>query len=410
MAGPIETLTTLNGNFKYVYGDNVVKVKPEDIFFLEDIPFEQKARLGRQFLIPVALVLPQSFSMTSSANTLNLNVSVSGTWKEAAVDGYQSILRDQMSYVAASRAASSKSAFKNETQIMVETVRTSHMMKLETLMLYGQSGLGVINAVAGDVLTMETANWGPGIWTGNETMRVEIRSAAGVFKKIATLLTIDLDARTITLNAGEGAGLVATDVLYFENCYGNEYAGIHKILTNTGTIFGIDSSVYNMWKATSYSAGNATLTFEKVIRAAAQARPKGARGKIKLYVNPKTFADLENTIEAGATSNRRVDSTYSPNIIERGTQNLKFYGAGGIIEVQVHDIVWEGYAYGLIQDGCWMRVGSTDTTFEIPGQPGNYFIHLQQQAAYELRSWADFAPFCSRIGGNFVITNIVNTP
>lgn len=408
MAGPIETLGTLNGNFKYVYGDSVVKVKPEDIILLEDIPFEQKARLGRQFLVPVALTYPHSLSMTSSANVLNLNTSVAGTWKEASVDGYQSILRDQMSYIAASRAASSKAAFKNETQIMVEFVRSSHMIKLEVLMLYGQSGLGAVTSVATDTVTMTTAQWGPGIWTGSEGMRVEIRTAAGVFKKIATIVTVDLDARTITLSAGEGAGLVATDIFYFENCFGNEFAGIHKILTNTGTIFGIDASVYNMWKSTSYSAGAATLTFEKVIRAAAQARPKGARGKIKLYVNPKTFADLENTIEAGGV--RHADQSYSPNIIERGTQNLKFYGAGGIIEIQVHDIVWEGYAYGMVQDGSWMRIGSTDTTFEIPGQPGNYFIHLQQQAAYELRSWADFAPFCNRIGGNFIITGIVNTP
>jgi len=408
MAGPIETLGTLNGNFKYVYGDNVVKVKPEDIILTEDIPFEQKARLGRQYLVPVALVYPQSFSMTSSSNVLNLNTSVAGTWKEANVDAYQSILRDQMSYVAASRAASSKAAFKNETQIMVEFVRSSHMIKLEVLMMYGQSGLGVVSTVATDTLTMTTANWGPGIWTGTEGMRTEIRTAAGAFKKIATIVSVDLDNRTITLSAGEGAGVVGTDVLYFENNFGNEFAGIHKILTNSGTIFGIDASAYNLWKATNYSAGAATLTFEKVIRAAAQARPKGARGKIKLYVNPKTFADLENTIEAGGV--RHADQSYSPNIIERGTQNLKFYGAGGIIEIQVHDIIWEGYAYGLIQDGSWMRIGSTDTTFEIPGQPGNYFIHLPQQAAYELRSWADYAPFCQRIGGNFIISNIVNTP
>lgn len=407
MAGPIETLTTLNGNFKYVYGDDVLKVKPEDILFLEDIPFESKARLGRQYLVPVPLVMPQSFSMGVSTVALNLNVSVAGTWKEASVDGYQSVVRDQMAYATASRAASSKAAFKNETQIMVEFIRTSHMMKLETLMLYGQSGLGVVGAVAADTITVSLPTWGPGIWTGAETMRIQIVSAGGIIKKTATIATVDLDNNAITLNPGEGAGIVATDVIYFENNFGNEFAGIHRILTNTGTIFGIDAGQFNMWRATSYSAGNATLTFEKIIRAAAKARPKGARGKIKLYVNPKSFADLENTIEAGV---RVVDSSYNPRIIERGTQNLKFYAAGGVIEIQVHDIVWEGYAYGLIQDGTWKRIGSTDTTFSIPGQPGNYYIHLQQQAAYELRSWADFAPFSQRVGGNFIITNIVNTP
>lgn len=407
MAGPIETLTTLNGNFKYIYGDEVLNVKPEDILLLEDIPFDEKHRLGRQFLVPVPLVMPQSFTMASSQNTMNLNVSVAGTWKEAQVDGYQSIVRDQMNYVTAERAKSSTAAFKNETQIMVEYIRTSHLMKLETLMLYGQSGLGAVSAVAADTLTIGLPTWGPGIWTGSETMRVQIVSAGGIIKKTATITAVSLENHSITLSPGEGVGIVATDVVYFENNFGNEFAGIHRILTNTGTIFGIDAAQYNMWKATTYSAGNASLTFEKIIKAAALARPKGARGKIKLYVNPGGFADLENTIESGV---RHVDSSYNPKVIERGMQNLKFYSPSGIIEVQVHDIVWEGYAYGLIQDGSWSRIGSCDTTFNVPGTNGQeYYIHLPQQAAYELRSFADFAPFSQRVGGNFVITNIVNT-
>jgi hypothetical protein len=55
-----------------------------------------------------------------------------------------------------------------------------------------------------------------------------------------------------------------------------------------------------------------------------------------------------------------------------------------------------------------MRVGSTDMTFKQPGQGEDYFRHLENAAAYELRLFSDQALFCSAPGKQVLINNIVN--
>ena len=50
------TLTTLDGLFKYVYGDKIENLHPENTKLLQRIPYVQgQGEIGRQFLQPVVL-------------------------------------------------------------------------------------------------------------------------------------------------------------------------------------------------------------------------------------------------------------------------------------------------------------------------------------------------------------------
>lgn len=407
MATVADVTTSLNGNFKYMYADQIQKLKPEDIHFLDDLPFTEAQKIGRLYLQPVLLTLSHGITFAPSSAVPQLNASVTTQMLEAQVDGFQSILRDQISYEAASRAASSRAAFKDATQLIVENMRVSHMMKLEIQELYGQMGLGAVASVAGNVITLTAATWGPGIWTGAEGMPMDVYSAAGVFRGACTIAQISLENKTLTADTAP-AGTVGTDSVYFKGAFGNEPAGIHKILANTGVLFNIDASKWNLWAAYTYDCLSGALTFNKIIQGCAKARPKGMRGAIKLYVNPSAFADLVNEIEAARSYGG--SGQWSPTQIERGTQNLVYHGVNGTVEIQVHDIVWGGFAYGLIMDGSWKRIGSSEVTFRLPGRPQDeFFMELENTAAYELRSFADFAPFCCRPGANILYKNIVNT-
>lgn len=408
MAGQtVADLTTLNGNFKYVYADTIQKLKPEDIHFLDDLPFSEAQKIGRQYLQPVLLTLSHGITFAPSSAVPQLNASVTSQMQEAQVDGYQSILRDQIGYEAAARASSSKAAFKDATQLIVENMRVSHMVKLEIQTLYGQQGLGAVSSVATNTITFTNATWGPGIWTGAEGMPIDIYdTTSATFRGTCLIKSVSLENKTITADQLP-AGVVATDLVYFKNAKGNEPAGIHKILSNTGSLFNIDASVYNLWSAYQFDCSAGPLTFNKIIQGASKARPKGLRGSVKLYVNPNAFADLVYEIEGARTYGST--NQWSPSQIERGTQNLKFHGTNGVIEIQVHDIVWGGYAYGLLQDGAWKRVGASEVTFRLPGRPQDeFFLELENTAGYELRSFADFAPFCARPGGNILFKNITN--
>jgi len=196
---------------------------------------------------------------------------------------------------------------------------------------------------------------------------------------------------------------VATDVIWHKGAYGNEFAGIHKIITNTSVLFNIDANRFNMWKGNTFSASNAALSFNKLQLAVTRAIEKGLDGKVLVMVNPKAWANMLNDQAAL----RRYDSSYSPVKVENGGRSILFHGQNGEMEIEPSIYVKEGYAYMLsIED--WVRVGSTDVTFKRPGQGEEFFRDLENSAAYELRLYTDQATFCNAPGKNVLINLIVN--
>ena len=73
--------------------------------------------------------------------------------------------------MAASRAAQGGTkAFMDATKFLVANMLRSMAKKLEIEMLYGQMGYGVVASAAGANVTIQTAEWAPGIWAGAEGM------------------------------------------------------------------------------------------------------------------------------------------------------------------------------------------------------------------------------------------------
>ena len=185
---------------------------------------------------------------SSDDDAFNLNAPVAGQIKDAQVKGNPVVLRSVLGYTAASRAAQGGAkAFMDATKFLVSNMLRSMAKKLEIEMLYGQMGYGTVASISGTVVTITTAEWAPGIWAGAEGMPIEIRDAAGTTSRgEAVISSVDMDARTITLNAAP-AGVVATDVIWHKGAYGNEFPGIHKILTiSSGTLFNINVGTYNL--------------------------------------------------------------------------------------------------------------------------------------------------------------------
>ena len=185
-------------------------------------------------------------------------------------------------------------------------------------------------------------------------MPIEIRDSSGATSRGEFIVSsVDLNARTITLTASaQAAGVVATDVIWHKGAYGNEFAGIHKIITNTSTLFNIDAGRFNLWKGNSFSASSAALTFNKLQLAITRAIEKGLDGKVLVLVNPKAWANMLNDQAAL----RRYDSSYSPVKVENGGRSLLFHGQNGEMEIEPSIYVKEGYAYMLSMED-WFRVG-----------------------------------------------------
>jgi len=408
---PAGDVGTLNGLFKETYADKLKELIPDGVKVLNMIKFMPKGKQpGNLFHQPVVLGLEHGITFAGSdEDAFNLLPPVAGQIKDAQVKGNPKVLRSLLGYAAASRAAQGGAqSFMDATKFLVANMLRSMAKKLEIEMLYGQMGYGVVEGTpAGAVVTIETAEWAPGIWAGAENMPVEIRNAAGSTSRGEfTVVSVDLSARTVTLNASaQAAGVVDTDVIWHKGAYGNEFAGVHKILSqSTGTLFNINVATYNLFRGNSFSASSGALSFAKLSEAAARAIEKGQEGKLVALINVRAWANLLNDQAAL----RKYDDSYSKKRLENGAEALTFYSQNGEIDIMPSIYVKEGYAY-LLSTEEWSRVGSTDMTFNIPGRTDEFLRQATDAAAYELRLYTDQAVFCAAPGRNVLINSIVNS-
>lgn len=401
------TLQTLNGFFKEAYADKLKEIIPDGVKLLNKIKFGPKDKMpGNLFHQPVVLGMEHGVTFASSDDdAFNLMPPVAGVIKDAQVKGNPLVMRSLLGYTSASRAAlGGAKAFMDATKFLVANMLRSIAKKLEIELLYGQVGYATVASTSGTVVTITTAEWAPGIWAGAEGMPIEIRDVAGTtIRGTATVTAVDMDARTVTLGALP-AGTTGTDVIWHAGAYGNEFAGIHRILSqSTGSLFNISVAAYNLFRGNIYSAGSGALSFSKLNLAASRAVEKGLDGKLLVLVNPRTWANLL-TDQAAL---RRFDASYSPSKAENGSQSLKFYSQNGEMEIEPSIYVKEGYAYMLALD-TFMRVGSSDVTFNRPAEEGKFFRDVENAAAYELRLWTDQAVFCNAPGHSVLVNLIVN--
>lgn len=423
-------MTTLNGNFKERYADKMERLIPDGKKVLQSIKFIAKDKQpGNAYHQPVVLGMEHGVTFADDTEgAFALNPPVAGQIKDAVVKGYQLVLRSVLSYQAAFRAMGpGERAFEDATKYLVGAMLDSVQKKLEIECLYGQKEYGIVESVpvlivAGDAdfdpdsipgnpavgnykIFIQDAQWAPGIWAGGEGMPVDIYNAALTTLRASKLVkAVSLTAKAIAVNlsAGEAATVVATDRILHKGAAGKEFAGIHKILTNTGSLFGIDATQYTLWRGSSYApTTTSVLSFAILQQAISKGVEKGLDSDVKVLVNPGHWDDL--LTEQAAL--RMYDSSYKSDTSESGSRAIKFHSQNGMVEIEPSIYVKEGYAFVLAKED-WVRIGSTDVTFKRPGVEGNFFLDLPDYAGYELRCYTDQAIFCAKPGRSIMISNL----
>lgn len=402
-------MTTLNGLFKERYADKIERLIPEGAKLMKDIPFLSRDKQpGNFYHQPVVLGLEHGVTFADDTEgAFALNDAIPGQIKDATVRGYQLVLRGLLSYQAAARAMGpGDRAFEDSTKFLVGNMLASVTKKLEIELLYGQSGYATVASTLGLVITISAAQWAPGIFAGAENMPIDIYDATGVTLRGSAVITaVSLENKTVTVDVMPG-GVVATDVIHHKGANGKEFAGIHKILTNSGSLFGINAAQYNLWKGSQFDASSGgpsvLMSFSIIEQAISKGIEKGLDRDVTVMVNPGHWDDLITEQAA----KRLYDSSYSSAQMENGAKALKFHGQNGIISVVPSIYIKEGFAYVLCMED-WVRVGSTDVTFKRPGQAGdNFFRDLENAAGYELRCYTDQALFCSKPGRSILISGL----
>lgn len=416
--------SNLTGLFKEAYGDTVENLIPESALITKAVPFVQRDKeTGNLYHQPVIVSNEHGVTYaTVDAGAFALNTAISMQMKDAQISGAQILLRSSLSYDAASRASNNKKAFVKATELLVQNMMESMVNRLEIACLYGGSGLATcassVNTNATTtVVQVSTATWATGIWLGKETCKVNFYNGSSLISSgadsIFTISSVDVANRKLTVT-GTATGISALDTdlagagagatkIFFNGAKTNEMSGLDTIITNTGQLFNIDAAAYNLWKGNSYSAGSAALTMGKILSAVSLAVQRGLNEKVTVLLNPDTWTNVASDLAAL----RKFDGSYRREVAENGVEAIKFYHQNGEIELRGWNIVKEGEGF-IVPFKRVKRLGSTDMTFKTPGREDEIFLHLPDNAGYELRCYTDQAIFLETPARATKITGIVN--
>jgi hypothetical protein len=416
-----DTVESLNLLAKEVFGsDGVPDLCPNGVILQKEIPFDSAEAMGLKFAQTVRLAYPNGFTHAKgdgTAGAFSFQNAKPGAQGRAELLGYQTLLRDQMSYEdAAKLQKDGKQSFQKGIPFFTEGLQKSMRKRLEAQFLYGAQGIGIISGTPSTIhtsnklITFTAASWAPFIWAGNEGMEIDVYTSGGSQRNtnaVLTLVTSDPVARTIEVsgNGTDLAALASTDVLWYRGAKGLEMTGVHGILTNTGSLFNIDASTYSMWSALSYSPTSGALSFQKVKKAIAISVSKGLDEDVDLFVHPSTWDDLNSDIAA-----LRKTSEKDVKKVDIGTEQIVYHSQNGQTRVRASGFVKEGFAYGLAGlKNYWKRLGAADVTFNMPGMSEQMFFHLPSNAGVEFRAYTHQAIMSLAPAKQFIVNNIVNT-
>lgn len=426
---------TLNALYKVAYAKGVEDLVPKASKIADMIPFvPAELQNGKHYEQPV--VLSQEAGFTYSLDTQNaydLNESIGMNMQSAIVPGADIVLDSTVGYNQAARASHSATSFKSVMSTKFENMLKSTEKRLEIAYLYGNTGIGATPVQTTSVVssavtfTVSTASWATGIWTGSQNANI-------VFAKVSDntaidslrsfkISAVDPDARTVTVVAGSAGtpgtlatlvtalGADALNIFWYGSVSGSagtfayaEMAGLKKIITNTGSLFGIDASVYDLWRGNTVTT-TGQLTMAKVLSAVSKPVQRGLETSAVVMVNPSTWADLASNLAAL----RRFDGSYDRKKSANGSESLEYYSQNGTLKIVSYNIVKEGDCFIFPEDKV-MRIGARELGLNDPTRPADeIFFTIPGKAGVGLRAYTNQAIFVEAPAQCVYISGIVNS-
>lgn len=404
--------STLNGLFRQKYNKEVKSLIPDFGILQKRIPFSQAKLLGDFYHVPVVVADEHGFTYGGATGAnYNLNASIAMQLQDAQVAGSELTLTSGASYGAVSRSQNKgDGAVEKLVDLLMERMKASAAKRVEIAMLYGQSltGIGKIASQTGSstsrAWTLTNATFAAGIWAGMENCQLDVyltgSFSSGAVNTNAPIVVSSVDFGNRIINVtGNATDLTNIDadiatgaILFFygagatASVAGMEMVGIDAILVNTGTLFNVSASTYNLWKAQTYDCLSGELSMAKLLAAIALPVARGLLSDVQVLVAPDSWANLNADLGA----QRIFDDSYDQKKGEKGFSSIFYYGQNGKIEIISHPMVKRGEAFVLPLD-LIQRVGSTDIAFRGEGPVGeeDYFFQNTSTNGWTIRAYTD---------------------
>lgn len=398
--------------FKRIWGDGTIKAVPDFAKLQKEVPFSKKEKLGDMYVQPVLLQHEHGFSYGSHGDgAFTLNASVAGAVKQAQIRGSMIVLRSQLSYEDVYKAVEAgPAAFEAAIGLVVDNMQQSFAKRQELAFIYGSMGIGKVSGNSSGTLTITSASWAPGIWSGMKDSVLEAwtsqAASATQHNGDLTVSAVDYSAKTVTVT-GTSSSVVADDHLYFKGARTStahkECYGIDRIITTTsGDMFNISTTSYELWRGQSRSVGGA-ISMLSALNAASDATNLGLMEKAKLYLPVRRW----NQLNSDQAALRRYGAHSAK--FENGAEGIVYHSTNGAVECEAHPFIKEGEGFFLANPSKrMMRVGASDITFRRPGMTDEIFRELVDNAGFELRAFSDQAVLLTTPAQNVKLTGITD--
>lgn len=415
---------------KEVYGDLSDPLAPEDSF-ARDIKFMTGKKIGRDYYFPVRLGLELGVSFSLSHDAFALGTAVDAIYQDAVVSGAEITVRSQISYGQMSTLSEAKGdsekAYDQGVAVKILGMTQGHELFREMQLWYGSgsgnasvANIGVINSTgasgtpaSGQIyITITQASFIPGFWQNFQNGFLDAYNGTSLGNTNAALQVVGMDISKCRLTlSGNSTDLTAMQnnsaagwTLHFHGSVGASMLGVEPVLENTGVVFNIDASVYPQWKAFNYAVGG-VLTFDKVVEALSVVADYGLKTGGTLYLNNRSWTDLL-TDEVAL---RRYFGDEMGDKARPGFKELEFICNCGVVKIKPYQYMKQSLA-AFIPTTEWHRVGSSDITATLPGNPDEFFfLQLPSNNGAELRTYSDQAIVPDMIFHSVLFTGIQNT-
>jgi hypothetical protein len=428
--------------FKKVYG-GLHNLTDKKFLLSREIPWQQNAMVGDEFKEAFVLTSEVGFTLAGQdQDAFTINPAIAGAVKQSGIKPFQTVLSSILPWAFMSRASDNndEKAFYNSTKYVMQNHIRSHSRLKEIMRFHGQSAgklgyvsyapagtiyRGAVYSGAGDVtltradgttiaftdgvnvaekaILFAPGNYAAGIWTGMTNVNVRQIDANNVVVGAGKLVKNDADLGIIYVDF---VPVAATSTTSHRLCFegmelDKEMIGLKKILTNTGTLFGINAATYELWGSNVLNLNQKRLSLKAIQLAVMLAVNKGGlEDPIDVLVSPRVFAYMIND-EAAL---RRYGAEYK-STATNGFEAIEFYSANGLNRIRPYRYVMEGEAYGVRFED-WVRSGSAEVSFNIPGMNQEVIFPLENQAGYVVRSFSDEYVICRSPATQFFIAGI----
>ena len=422
-----ESLSSIAGDLKVVYGSDLVKVLPDAAVIQKRHPLCTSGAfpaVGDYFSALIGLQLPWGFSFLGkgdegTSTNYTLGDALAGQTKPAQIYANTTVLVDNLNYQILDRANSTggKQSVLSAMSYTGMQMAISMRNMLELEILHGQSGLGAsAGAIASTTVTFDGATTSVGILSTLIGARVQFfqsnLTSARTAHSTSNYLTVsavsvaDPASPTITLTATgttNVAAITTGDVMYIGGSRGvsvassdtsvpfYEQIGIGKQLSTTsGSIFNISKTDYVGWLANQQTAGAATGMPSYLMSSASTSMGRGGMlGEYEAVLPTDAWAALNSALATNETYNQQGPSPYTMK--KTGTDEIEVRNGGIRIECIPHPFQKRGQYYFYPKSELH-RIGSTDVTFAVPGRPDGeeFYFPVNGQAAMQRQCRADF--------------------